>query len=384
MNKALRIINKFIIIQGFCTDKPAAVIILWLVLSVNLFPIADSTTTENYLTGFDVFNGNIDTSRISQSCVSCHNLVKVDSFNWNPSAKQIAIAAIAMDFADFEECILDPFGSDRLMEAHDGFRLTEAELKSLIIFFDEVAGYQLQPGSITKNSKANLLWVLLVLFLIVFVDYLVFQKIKKQYLHISVMSAILLFALILASNDLELLGLQFGYEPDQPIKFSHKIHSGENKIDCRYCHSAAYHANEAGIPGQNVCMNCHNMIQEGANSGEREIIKIQHALDAGKPIQWIRVTNLPDHATFNHAVHVSVSNLECTECHGDVENMNRIKVSTKMTMSWCLDCHKERSVNKENSYYLEVFDKLKIQNKIIADSVLVSEIGGIDCTKCHR
>lgn len=126
-----------------------------------------------------------------------------------------------------------------------------------------------------------------------------------------------------------------GYEPDQPIAFSHKIHAGENKIDCRYCHFASERGRIAGIPPTQLCMNCHDQIRKDSP----EILKLRDAIANNKPIEWIRVHELPSFVYFNHSEHVR-ANVKCQTCHGPVESMTRMRQHSSLTMGWCLDCHR--------------------------------------------
>ena len=131
------------------------------------------------------------------------------------------------------------------------------------------------------------------------------------------------------------IGVYEGYRPEQPIKFSHKLHAGKNAINCVYCHSGVERGKTSGVPSANVCMNCHKFVKEGPVYGKTEIAKIYAALDYNpetdkygpnkKPIQWIRVHNLPDHVYFNHSQHVVVGKQECATCHGDVKTMDVIE-----------------------------------------------------------
>jgi hypothetical protein len=182
----------------------------------------------------------------------------------------------------------------------------------------------------------------------------------------------------------QFLGRQPGYEPDQPILFSHKIHAGINKIDCKYCHTTVTESKHAGIPPVQLCMNCHNVVREGTHSGTEEIAKIYQAIETGKPIEWIRVHNLPDHAYFNHAQHVGAGEVDCTECHGDVANMHRVGQVQTLGMGWCIECHRTSEVKfQENKFYLEY---TKLQEEIKTGKrtrVTVNDIGGTECAQCH-
>ena len=190
------------------------------------------------------------------------------------------------------------------------------------------------------------------------------------------------------------VGVHTGYQPVQPIKFSHQIHAGVNQIECQYCHGGAFKSKNASIPSVNVCMNCHNTVTAADHyDGETspEIAKIYKALDYDpatreygdnpKPIEWVRIHNLPDFAYFNHSQHVSVAGVECQTCHGPIETMEEVYQYSPLTMKWCVDCHKTTEVNADNAYYdqlIEAHEKLKKGEKMTA-----AMIGGLECGKCH-
>lgn len=183
-------------------------------------------------------------------------------------------------------------------------------------------------------------------------------------------------------NGLYGIGIQQGYAPKQPIAFSHKIHAGQYEIDCKYCHTGVMKGKNATIPSVNICMNCHNQIRSGATTGEGEIAKIVAAWDNQKPIEWVRIHNLPDLAYFNHAQHVNVGGQECQTCHGPIETMDVVRQHSLLTMGWCVDCHRKTDVNsKGNAYYdklLEYHAKEKGKTPM-----KVEDIGGLECAKCH-
>ncbi len=173
------------------------------------------------------------------------------------------------------------------------------------------------------------------------------------------------------------VGVQQGYAPDQPIKFSHKLHAGYYEIDCKYCHTGVEKGKSANIPSANICMNCHNKIK----ASSPEIQKIYAAIENDEPIQWVRVHNLPDLAYFNHAQHVKVGGLECEVCHGKVEEMEVIQQHSLLTMGWCIDCHRKTNVNHQGNAY---YDKLvEIHNSKTKKPMKVEDIGGLECAKCH-
>lgn len=185
------------------------------------------------------------------------------------------------------------------------------------------------------------------------------------------------------------IGVQRGYQPKQPIAFSHKIHAGQFEIDCKYCHTGVMKGKQANIPSPNICMNCHVQIKSGTNTGEGEIAKIYSAVGFDpatsqysgktKPIEWVRIHNLPDLAYFNHSQHVNVGGIECQTCHGPIQEMDVVKQYSLLTMGWCIDCHRKTDVNtKGNAYYdklLELHDSKK--------AMKVEDIGGLECAKCH-
>lgn len=185
------------------------------------------------------------------------------------------------------------------------------------------------------------------------------------------------------------IGIQQNYQPKQPIAFSHKIHAGQYEIECNYCHTGALKGKQANIPSPNICMNCHTQIRTGTNTGESEIAKIYSAIGYDvttgsytgkqKPIEWVRIHNLPDLAYFNHSQHANVGGIECQTCHGPIQEMDVVKQYSLLTMGWCIDCHRKTDVNtKGNAYY----DKLlELHNG--KKAMKVEDIGGLECSKCH-
>lgn len=190
------------------------------------------------------------------------------------------------------------------------------------------------------------------------------------------------------------IGVTQGYKPDQPIKYSHKLHAGDMKISCVYCHSGAERGKVAGVPSLNVCMNCHKFVKQGPTGDKTEIAKIYKALDYDpdkgtygpnpKPIQWTRVHNLPDLAYFNHSQHYVVGKVECQTCHGPVQDSMTVAYQySKLTMGWCIDCHRKTPVQMANNAYYNDYHK-ELLAKYGSDSLLtVERIGGTECARCH-
>lgn len=168
-------------------------------------------------------------------------------------------------------------------------------------------------------------------------------------------------ALIPKLSSYRLPGNQQGYEPDQPIAFSHRLHAGELQISCVYCHAGAEKGRHAGIPATSVCMNCHKTVTASfgtmrdnpkAISEELQKLFVLYGLDdnrnrdlkKAKPIPWVRVHNLPDHASFDHRVHVHAG-VACQKCHGPIETMERVRQVETLSMGWCVNCHRDANVH---------------------------------------
>jgi len=174
------------------------------------------------------------------------------------------------------------------------------------------------------------------------------------------------------------LGRTKGYYPSQPIYYSHKVHAGTNQISCLYCHGGAQESKHANIPSVNICMNCHNAIKRESP----EIQKIYTAIEQNKPIEWVRVHNLPDFAYFNHAQHVNVGGVQCQQCHGEIQTMEVVEHRSSLTMGWCIDCHRKTNVNTGGNAYYDKLVALHKQNNS-KEELKVMNIGGLECSKCH-
>lgn len=184
-------------------------------------------------------------------------------------------------------------------------------------------------------------------------------------------------------DSLYIIGVQQDYAPTQPIAFSHKLHAGDYKIECQYCHTGVAISKNANIPSANICMNCHSSITKitGATEQSVEIQKIYDAIEKEQPIEWVRVHNLPDLAYFNHSQHYNVGGIECETCHGLVEEMEVVHQYANLTMGWCIDCHRTTDVNtKGNAYYDHL---VELHNEQSDELLKVEDIGGLECSKCH-
>ena len=247
---------------------------------------------------------------------------------------------------------------------------------------------------------------------------------KYHYIGKGLIALLALFAAYGVWNALMWVGVYKGYKPEQPIYFSHKIHAGENKIDCQLCHSSAKYGKVSEIPSMNVCMNCHRMISEyngkymepGKDKAfyDGEIQKIYAATGwdpakqqyTGKtqPVEWVRIHNMPDFVYFNHSQHVVAGeqaiissfnkknpdakiDVVCKACHGKVDTMNVVQMANDFTMGWCIECHRTTEVDMNNGYNQEYFknlhEKLKKQYPKDGGKITVDAIGGLECGKCH-
>ena len=226
--------------------------------------------------------------------------------------------------------------------------------------------------------------------------------IKNQFLIFIMVVGFLLSSAYFTYGYLMQIGIDQGYAPIQPIHYSHKIHAGANQIECKYCHSSARVSKHSGIPSLNVCMNCHEYIaeyngEEDLENGytkdfyTNEIKKLYSAVGWDeenqvytgntKPVKWVRIHNLPDFVYFNHAQHAQVAKIECQTCHGPVEEMEIMYQYSPLTMGWCIDCHRESNVDKDNEYYQKVHEELS--KKYGVEKLTVAQLGGIECAKCH-
>lgn len=266
----------------------------------------------------------------------------------------------------------------------------------------------------------------------------------------------LVFALVVLGgyttvNNAISMGRQQGYQPEQPIKFSHATHAGAQKIDCQYCHDGARRSKHSVIPAANTCMNCHKAVKVGSTYGTAELTKIYASVgydpstdtyiedienkstedlkaiyskwiqneymkeDDAKvnkvdkivdtqwdaivasltdeamgdesvygPINWVRIHNLPDHAYFNHAQHVSIGKVECQQCHGKVEEMELVGQVAPLSMGWCINCHRQTEVKfTGNEYYKSYSRYVEELESGVREKVTVEDIGGLECQKCH-
>lgn len=180
-----------------------------------------------------------------------------------------------------------------------------------------------------------------------------------------------------------------GYMPVQPVPFSHKIHSGQLGVDCRYCHNGVEKSWFSNLPGASTCMNCHNQVLKD----DSRLQLVRDSAETGKPIPWVQVHKVPDYAYFSHQVHVR-RGISCLECHGRVDQMDEVKHDKSFSMSFCLDCHRNpaafiRPVDKVNDlgwqWSTNAAEAAKLQavngKKMVRDWKVETLQS---CSACHR
>jgi hypothetical protein len=337
---------------------------------------------EEVIRGERLFYGLVYFDDKSINCAGCHNTRFSDTLNWNPDAVEISKKYISKSAGDLSKVLLSPRGQ-KMVLAHKDFKLTPEDIVLIKAYMDKLPYVGLKQN---KPVLTNLILFIVasLLFLFSTIDLVFTKKLKSQWINIVILSISVVFitrSLVVDAID---IGHSPDYEPDQPVKFSHAVHAGQNGTNCIYCHSYAPYSKTAGFPAENICMNCHLLVRSGTRSGVFEITKVISAFEDKKPIEWIKVHNLPDHVFFSHAQHVSAGKIACQECHGVVEKMGRIRLTKDLTMGWCINCHRNRNVNFNNNRFYAEYTSLtdKIRNRE-TDSVKVKMVGGTECMKCH-
>jgi predicted CXXCH cytochrome family protein len=206
-------------------------------------------------------------------------------------------------------------------------------------------------------------------------------------------------------------GRQQNYQPSQPIFYSHKVHAGVNQINCLYCHAGAEKSRQAMIPSSNICMNCHKAINSysgvplvtaegkpvdankqiqtlyeyaGWNPEKKDYNRDANGNILAKPIQWVKIHNLPDHVYFNHSQHVKVGQVQCQRCHGPIPEMDEVYQFSALSMGWCINCHRQTEVQFANNNYYSVYQKYHDELKSGKRAgVTEADMGGTECQKCH-
>lgn len=329
------------------------------------------------------FKGLLPKASQVPSCASCHYYKNTaDTMNWNPAAIEIALKYRDKTVDDLAGVLYKPSGKV-MSVAHANIDVPKEQVQVVKAYMDHLADTGL------PKEKPSFLKLLLFLFLGAIItwailDLIFFHKVKFKFIPIIIILALVGYQLKMVYDVAVNLGRSQDYQPDQPIKFSHKVHAGDNQIDCMYCHHTADESKQANIPSTSLCMNCHMVVREGSRSGKFEINKLVEAYEEGRSIEWVRVHKLPDHVFFAHAQHVGAGGLDCVECHGEVKEMDIVKQEKDLSMGFCLDCHRKTKVDFTNKYYDGMFEQIHrefAEGK--RDSVTAADLGANECAKCH-
>jgi len=172
-----------------------------------------------------------------------------------------------------------------------------------------------------------------------------------------------------------------GYQPSQPVEFSHRLHAGELGMDCQYCHNWVEVSSHANVPSTQTCMNCHNQIQ----TQSLELLPVRESWASGRPIEWVKVHHLPDYAHFSHAGHVDAG-VGCETCHGQISEMEVVYQAESLSMGWCLECHRQPEL------YLRPEDEITTMNYVQPADFVERNLERIrqegiqpptNCSACH-
>ncbi len=176
--------------------------------------------------------------------------------------------------------------------------------------------------------------------------------------------------------------MDVGYEPQQPVPYSHKLHAGDLGLDCRYCHTTVETSAYAGVPPTNTCMNCHKLVLPASE----KLDPVRESYNTGVPIQWVRVHKMPDFTYFDHSIHINAG-VGCNSCHGNVREMEVVRQVEPLSMGWCLDCHRQPEQQLRpaseitNMEWSPPKDNSAFAKKIMSQKHLNPPE---DCSGCHR
>lgn len=338
-------------------------------------------TNRDIKKGKRLFMGKTEFEFGLPACNTCHALEPVDSLFWNPSVTEIVRKYRRGSGLKYEDVLTDP-QPEKMKALIKEHPLTKTEIFYLVAYLNDLSKQDYDP-QLPRDKKSKAAIIVLILIFLSLIDLLFTKFVRPRIIPTMIFLLGFIFESYVVFGEATSVGLSKGYAPEQPIKFSHKVHAGENQIDCQYCHSTVEYSQTAGIPSASICMNCHNKIKEGSHSGSFELDKLRTSVKENQPIAWIKVDNLPDHVHFSHASHVNIGKIDCATCHGDVKEMDQIEQVNTLSMGWCLNCHRRHEVDFSNRFY-DSYEVL--HNKLDSgdiDTVVVKNIGGEDCQHCH-
>ncbi len=173
-----------------------------------------------------------------------------------------------------------------------------------------------------------------------------------------------------------------GYQPKQPVPFSHKLHADDLGLDCRYCHNFVEVSAHANVPPTQTCMNCHKLILPESE----KLLPIRESWSKKIPMEWIRIHKVPDYAYFNHSAHLNAG-IGCASCHGNIARMEVVTQQKPLSMGWCLDCHRDPRMHIRprseltNMQWLPPENQLEFAEKQMKEKNINPTI---QCSGCHR
>lgn len=173
-----------------------------------------------------------------------------------------------------------------------------------------------------------------------------------------------------------------GYRPEQPVPYSHKLHVGDMGLDCRYCHASVEISSVANVPPTQACMNCHKLVKRDSE----KLAPIRTSASTGQPMRWVRVHKLPDYAYFTHRAHVAAG-IGCVTCHGRIDQMDVVAQAQPLSMSWCLDCHRDPAPYRRpvtevtNMKWTPPKDGALLAAKLTSEHPVHPPV---NCSGCHR
>jgi menaquinone reductase, multiheme cytochrome c subunit len=176
--------------------------------------------------------------------------------------------------------------------------------------------------------------------------------------------------------------IDVGYMPKQPVPYSHALHAGELGMDCRYCHNTVEETGHAAVPPTQTCMNCHKMIWTKSPN----LLLVRESDSTAKPIEWLKVHDLPDYVYFNHSAHVT-RGVGCVSCHGRIDLMPEVYQKEPLSMGWCIDCHRAPEQHLRPPELVTKMDFTPPGDKVAYGKTLRQKNNinpPTDCSTCHR
>ena len=218
---------------------------------------------------------------------------------------------------------------------------------------------------------------------------------------INMMPSLVLLALVLAIAYALAVGAygtapkttNVGYSPKQPVPFSHKVHAGTLKMDCRYCHQTVDKAAHAAVPATQTCVNCHSaanpdgsVANSAIHTNSEKLLPVRESQATGEPFEWERIHDLADYVYFDHSAHVN-RGVSCVSCHGRVDKMDQVHQAEPLTMSWCLDCHRKPEPHLRPQEFITKMDWEPDEVPEELGARIREELNinpSTNCSTCHR